>query len=63
MIEHFFTCPYCWQQISMLLDPSQENINYIEDCEVCCRPIEIHCTINDGEIVSFQEVAIDGNEF
>ena len=63
MIEHFFTCPYCWQQISMLLDPSQENINYIEDSEVCSRPIEIHCTINDGEIVSFQEVAIDGNEF
>jgi len=63
MIEHFFTCPCCWQPISMLLDPSEESINYIEDCEVCCRPIEINCTISDGEITSFQETAIDGNEF
>ena len=24
MIEHFFQCPYCWQQISMLIEPSDE---------------------------------------
>ncbi len=40
--EHFFTCPYCWEQISMLLDTSvMEPQVYIEDCEVCCRPIEV----------------------
>ncbi|MBW1295520.1 CPXCG motif-containing cysteine-rich protein, partial [Aquimarina litoralis] len=22
MFEHFFQCPYCWEEISMLLDPS-----------------------------------------
>ena len=24
MIEHFFQCPYCWQQISMLIEPSMK---------------------------------------
>lgn len=41
MIEHFFQCPYCWEQISMLLEESSEVQNYIEDCEVCCQPIQI----------------------
>ncbi|MBT5323479.1 MAG: CPXCG motif-containing cysteine-rich protein, partial [Campylobacteraceae bacterium] len=36
MIEHFFTCPYCWERISMLLDPDMSGEEYVEDCEVCC---------------------------
>ena len=41
MIEHFFTCPYCWQNISFLIEEIEGNHTYIEDCEVCCNPIEI----------------------
>ena len=41
MIEYFFTCPFCWEEISMLLERSDEVQNYIEDCEVCCQPIQI----------------------
>ena len=41
MIEHFFQCPYCWQTISMILDESVSQQEYIEDCEVCCNPIEV----------------------
>ena len=41
MIEHFFQCPYCCEQISMLLEESSEVQNYIDDCEVCCQPIQI----------------------
>lgn len=41
MEEHFFQCPYCWEEISMLLEPSNQTQQYIEDCEVCCRPIQI----------------------
>lgn len=52
MIEHFFMCPHCWQEISMLLDPAYSQ-TYIEDCEVCCHPIEVHVTFEDGEIMSF----------
>jgi len=40
-VEHHFICPYCAAEISMLLDPSVEKQAYIEDCEVCCNPIQI----------------------
>jgi len=52
-VEHAFTCPYCWQRISMVLDPSVESQTYVEDCEICCKPIEVQCTIEDGILVEF----------
>lgn len=51
--EHFFTCPYCWQAISMVLDLSVAEQTYIEDCEVCCRPITIFYTAQDYELQDF----------
>ncbi len=51
MIEHFFTCPACLQEISILVDPSIRQQQYIEDCEVCCRPLQIHLVIQNGEII------------
>ncbi|MDA8531498.1 CPXCG motif-containing cysteine-rich protein [Flavobacteriaceae bacterium] len=40
MQEHFYQCPYCWEQVSVLVDVSQPSQTYIEDCEVCCNPIQ-----------------------
>ena len=54
MKEHFFQCPYCWEQISMLIDYSQSSQNYIEDCEVCCNPIQLKISIESNEILRFQ---------
>ncbi len=53
MYEHFFQCPYCWEQISMLLDTSLENTSYIEDCEVCCRPIQLNYSFSNKELTGF----------
>ena len=53
MFEHFFQCPYCWEEISMLLDASVPNQTYIEDCEVCCNPIEINAQFVANELVAF----------
>lgn len=53
MYEHFFQCPYCWEEISMLVDPSVPRQTYVEDCEVCCNPIEICPTFETGELISF----------
>ena len=30
--EHFFQCPHCWEEISMILDSSIREQTYIEDC-------------------------------
>jgi len=52
-IEYFFHCPYCGESISMLIDLNFNNQLYTEDCEVCCRPIELTFTVVDGEIESW----------
>ena len=49
-----FTCPHCGERISMLLDLSAGCQRYIEDCEVCCNPIEISYQAEEGRIVIFQ---------
>ncbi|MFC0604592.1 CPXCG motif-containing cysteine-rich protein [Winogradskyella pulchriflava] len=59
MEEYFFQCPYCWEQISMLIDTSQKQQNYIEDCEICCNPIQLSITVLNQEITSFQAYSIE----
>lgn len=34
-------CPYCGEPLDMIVDCSVEAQRYIEDCQVCCRPIEM----------------------
>ncbi len=48
--EVFFQCPYCWSDISMLFDSSVKEQTYIEDCEVCCRPIEVHYHVVEEKV-------------
>lgn len=59
MLEHFFQCPYCLAEISMLLDPSIRSQEYIEDCEVCCNPIEVKPEFEEGELISFDAQSIE----
>lgn len=59
MLEHFFQCPSCWEQISMLLDPSVPEQTYIEDCEICCNPISITTRFEDGNLQEFRAKAIE----
>ena len=54
MYEHFFQCPYCWEEISMLLDTSVSKQTYVEDCEICCNPIEITVSFLDHELTEFE---------
>lgn len=32
-------CPYCWEILEILVDPSVPEQSYVEDCQVCCQPI------------------------
>lgn len=38
----------------MLLDPSVSKQRYVEDCEVCCNPVEISASFEEGELISFE---------
>ena len=53
-MEHAFTCPYCWETISMVLDLSIPEQTYVEDCEVCCHPIEIYYASDGEDLVEFE---------
>ncbi len=43
----------------MVLDASVSDQTYIEDCEVCCRPIKVWYTVEDGEITDFTADSAD----
>ena len=59
MLEHFFQCPYCWEEISMLLDFSVSHQNYVEDCETCCNQIEVNTRFDDGELTAFNAINLE----
>ncbi|WP_372876624.1 CPXCG motif-containing cysteine-rich protein [Spongiibacter marinus] len=40
-------CPYCGERIELLIDPSLAGEPYVEDCEVCCRPMRV--SVSDGD--------------
>lgn len=44
-------CPYCWEMIEVTVDNCGEDQQYIEDCQVCCRPINFHIVINETQQV------------
>jgi hypothetical protein len=50
--EHTISCPYCGEAISVLVDDSVSEQNYVEDCQVCCRSIVLDVSVDhDGDIV------------
>lgn len=56
-VEKKFKCPYCFERISMLLDLSEDGTQeYIEDCEVCCQPIQITYQSANHELTGFSAI-------
>ena len=39
-------CPYCGETIEVVIDCSAPEQDYIEDCQVCCRPINFSVLID-----------------
>lgn len=45
LVEEKLHCPYCGETIEVLIDCSVEQQEYIEDCQVCCRPITFSVSV------------------
>ncbi len=46
----YSSCPYCGEPIELLVDCSVYEQEYVEDCQVCCRPITVHASVDsDGD--------------
>lgn len=51
-------CPYCGELIELVVDHSVAQQEYIEDCQVCCRPIRVEVIIyteNEVQVNVFNE--------
>ena len=59
LVEVDIQCPYCWQSISVLVDCSVESQQYIEDCQVCCRPIDFDVRVDDD---GYPTVSVSSDE-
>lgn len=57
----FFTvqCPYCGQPTDLVVDVSVAEQEYIEDCQVCCRPISVWVSVDDREVAQVRVAAED----
>ena len=44
-------CPFCGGTYELVIDTSAGSHQFVTDCEVCCRPFEIHAECEPGEIL------------
>ena len=50
LTEQPISCPYCGESITILVDDSLPEQQYIEDCQVCCRLIVLSVALeSDGD--------------
>jgi len=48
----FIDCPYCGEELELLIDCSVPRQEYVEDCAVCCKPIVVTVTSSEGCVES-----------
>lgn len=54
LVERDVSCPFCGETITLLIDASAGAQAYIEDCRVCCRPMQVTIEADDDEIDSLK---------
>lgn len=53
-------CPHCGEQVELAVDPGGGSVQeYIEDCEVCCRPIQLTVSWDDDGAAHVEAVTDD----
>jgi hypothetical protein len=50
-------CPHCGQRFDLAIDTSIPTQQFVTDCEVCCRPFEVHAECEPGEVLSLEVAA------
>ena len=47
-------CPFCGQPVELLIDTTIPHQQYVEDCEVCCNPMEFSMRCAEGILLEFE---------
>lgn len=48
---HLIECPYCGESFETPVDTSSGSARYVEDCQICCQPIEFTLEINHAGVL------------
>jgi hypothetical protein len=43
---HLVECPYCGESFETPVDTSSGSARYVEDCQICCQPIEFSLEVD-----------------
>jgi hypothetical protein len=44
-------CPHCGEEVELAVDPGGGSVQeYIEDCEVCCSPMQVTVSWDDDGV-------------
>ncbi len=54
LIDRIVHCPYCGEPMSITLDLSAGGQSYIEDCQVCCQPMQIGFESDGADLLYLQ---------
>lgn len=54
IVERRIACPYCAESMEVVLDLSAGGQSYIEDCQVCCQPMQIAFDVDGNELQGLQ---------
>ena len=54
MIDRRITCPFCAERMTIVVDLSAGGQSYVEDCQVCCQPMQVTYDVGDDELTGLQ---------
>jgi hypothetical protein len=55
LVETEIACPHCGESFPLLVDTTQGEQSFVEDCSVCCRPINLTIVCEPGEVLDVRE--------
>ena len=48
---HLVECPYCGESFETPVDTSSGSARYVEDCQICCQPIEFSLEVDHAGVL------------
>jgi Cysteine-rich CPXCG len=48
---HLVECPYCGESFETPVDTSSGSARYVEDCQICCQPIEFNLEVDHAGVL------------
>jgi Cysteine-rich CPXCG len=48
---HLVQCPYCGENFETQVDTSSGSARYVEDCQICCQPIEFSLEVDHAGVL------------